>query len=124
MAGEPAQEPAAAAAQPERLAPPAELDFEERKIFMRLVRSVPPNHFEPGEAQLLAAFARAAVIERQCAQRIKADIATAPPETLASYKAAVQAMVQLSTRLRLSPQAHGGRTKRARVELEELESEA
>jgi hypothetical protein len=85
----------------ERLRPPPELDEPERKIFVDLVSSSKAEHFRSSDMPLLAAYCRAIALERRSAAALKAG----DDKALARWEKATKAMVALSMRLRLSPQA-------------------
>jgi hypothetical protein len=85
----------------ERLLPPPDLDAPERKIFVDLVAGNKAEHFRASDTPLLAAYCRAIVLERRSA----AALAAGDAKALATWEKATKAMVALSMRLRLSPQA-------------------
>jgi hypothetical protein len=85
----------------ERLRPPPELDEPERKIFVDLVSSSKAEHFRSSDMPLLAAYCRAIALERRSAAALNAG----DDKALAKWEKAMKAMVALSMRLRLSPQA-------------------
>jgi hypothetical protein len=93
---------------PLRLAPPADLDDAERDVFINTVGSKRPEAFEPSDLPLLAAYARAVVLEQRAAAALKTNgPVTAdgkPSPWLAVLAQATKAMMTLSLRLRLSPQ--------------------
>src|SRR5215831_10722476 len=86
---------------PQRLHPPLELNATERKIFIDLVASNKPEHFRNSDTPLLAAYCRAIALERRSA----AALAKGDDKALVHWREAVRAMIPLSLRLRLSPQA-------------------
>ena len=87
---------------PQRLRPPAELDATERKIFVDLVAASKPEHFRASDLPLLCAYCRSIALERRSAAALKAG---KDKEALPRWTQATKAMVTLSMRLRLSPQA-------------------
>jgi hypothetical protein len=86
---------------PQRLRPPPELSATERKIFAELVASSKPDHFRASDLPLLCAYCRAIALERHSAKALAAGDDKALPR----WTQAGKAMVALSMRLRLSPQA-------------------
>jgi hypothetical protein len=92
-----------------RLNPPASLADPERKVFVDLVASVVVEHFSQCDMPLLCAYCRAIVLE----QRAAAQLRRTPTDSkwLAVWEKAQRAMVALSLRLRLSPQARVRNTK-------------
>jgi phage terminase small subunit len=86
-----------------RLKPPSSLSEPERKVFVDLVASVVPEHFVQCDLPLVCAYCRAIVLE----QRAAAQLRKTPTDSkwLAVWEKAQRAMVALSLRLRLSPQA-------------------
>jgi hypothetical protein len=87
---------------PQRLHPPPELNATERKIFRDIVNSVKPQHFQPSDTYLLVSFCRAILLERSSSAALKAGN---NKDALSRWTQATKAMVSLSLRLRLSPQA-------------------
>ena len=85
----------------ERLHPPSELGGVERQIFTDIVATNRPEHFRSSDLPLLSAYARAIVLERRFAEQLADGDAKALP----MWNGAVKAIVALSMRLRLSPQA-------------------
>jgi hypothetical protein len=82
----------------DRLKPPPNLTAPERAIFLDIVASTKPEHFQPSDTPLLCAYCRAVALEARSA-RERDD------KALARWERAIKAMVALSMRLRLSPQA-------------------
>jgi hypothetical protein len=82
----------------ERLKPPPGLTAPERAIFLDIVASTRPEHFQPSDLPLLCAYARACALEARAAREPDA-------KALARWEKAIKAMAMLSMRLRLSPQA-------------------
>jgi hypothetical protein len=66
-----------------------------------LVASNKPEHFRNSDTPLLAAYCRAIALERRSA----AALAKGDDKALVRWREAVRAMIPLSLRLRLSPQA-------------------
>jgi phage terminase small subunit len=90
---------------PERIRPPAELEGPSREVFVDLVAAAKPGHFQEIDIPLLAAYCRAAVMERESAAAISEAPAAAPPPLLKVHAQSVRALYLLSQRLRLSPQS-------------------
>ena len=86
---------------PERLRPPPDLGEPERAIFVDLVAGTKPDAFRNSDTPLLAAYCRAIALERRSA----AELGAGDDKALARWERATKAMVALSMRLRLSPQA-------------------
>jgi hypothetical protein len=84
----------------ERLRPPAELTAAEKKIFVALVMSVKPEHFQSGDMPLLTAYAHACALEIDLARKIAKD-----DKAMLRWEKTCKTMVALSLRLRLSPQS-------------------
>jgi phage terminase small subunit len=93
---------------PSRLKPPAYLSDAERKVFLDLVSAVDPRHFQPSDMPLLCRYVEACALGEQAAEHLRRNGAVsfdkASPWIVIQEKA-VRAMVALSMRLRLSPQA-------------------
>jgi hypothetical protein len=87
---------------PVRLSPPSDLGPDERQVFFDLVASAKPEHFRASDLPLLSAYVRAIALERRSSTELAAGEGQA---ALARWNGAVKAMVALSMRLRLSPQA-------------------
>jgi hypothetical protein len=85
----------------ERLRPPPELVEPERAVFLDLVTASKPEAFRASDLPLLCAYARAVVLERRSAR----ELAAGDDKALGRWEKAIKAMVALSMRLRLSPQA-------------------
>jgi phage terminase small subunit len=94
---------------PRRIEPPAELGEGsiEREIFRQTVASVPPAHFQPEDLTLLAAYCRAAALERRASDELAARgiVGDRASPWLAVYAEAVRAVSTLTVRLRLGPKA-------------------
>ena len=88
---------------PPPLRPPASLNKTEAKIFVDLVEAADKKHFRASDAPLLAAYARAIRFESYAAAALTKD----PTDTKAMslWEKSSRAMVALSARLRLAPQA-------------------
>jgi phage terminase small subunit len=93
---------------PGRLRPPASLSEDERVVFLDLVTACKPEHFTASDLPLLCRYCEAAVLGEQAAVHLRTDgavIAGRVSPWLTVSEKAVKAMVSLSMRLRLSPQA-------------------
>ena len=90
-----------------RLHPPANLDGPERDLFVALVAANAPTHFRDSDMPLLLQYCAAAVLsDRAMAELRAAPIIDGKPSAwLAVFEKANRAMLGLSMRLRLSPQA-------------------
>jgi hypothetical protein len=87
---------------PQRLHPPKELSADERKIFADLVAASKPDHFRASDLPLLNAYCRTIAMERGAAQAIRTG---KDKSAMGRWRESIKAMVMLSMRLRLSPQA-------------------
>jgi hypothetical protein len=90
---------------PPRLQPPPGLASDEHELFLDLVASARPEHFQGVDVPLLAAYVRACILERAAAAEIKRAMGEAPSALLHVYERATKVLHMLSMRLRLSPQA-------------------
>ena len=92
---------------PSRLRPPASLNEAERELFLSLVAANPPQHFKSSDLPLLTQYCAAAVLNDQATAelRITPIVNGKPSPWLAIYEKTNRAVVALSMRLRLSPQA-------------------
>jgi phage terminase small subunit len=80
----------------------------ERAVFERLVASVGPDHFAPSDAPLLVSYCQAIAQHDRAVQAIRreGDVVDGKPSPwITVQEKAQRAMVALSMRLRLSPQA-------------------
>jgi phage terminase small subunit len=103
-----------------RLTPPAELDADERQVFVDTVLSCEPTHFRASDLPLLTIFCRETVLERRAAvefnrQPIMPD--GRPSPWVAIRATAVKNLIGLTLRLRLSPQARGKPSSKAEPQL-------
>jgi hypothetical protein len=95
----------AVSGQPERIRPPAELEGPARELCLGLLAAAKPGHFQEIDTPLLAAYCRAAVMEREASVAIGRAPAAAPPPLLKVHAQSLRALYLLSQRLRLSPQS-------------------
>jgi phage terminase small subunit len=92
----------------ERLSPPADLNPDERAVFVGIVATVEADHFRPSDSLLLSAYARAVVREREASEQLAQGVVSIDNK-LSSW-AAVQAqalkqMLSLARLLKLTPLA-------------------
>ena len=92
---------------PTRLHPPASLGKAERALFVDLVAACAPTHFRPSDLPLLCRYCETAILGEQAAHELRNGtvIDGKPSPWITVQEKAVRAMVSLSMRLRLSPQA-------------------
>jgi hypothetical protein len=94
---------------PPRLTPPSTLNADAKKVFLDVVCSVRPEHFQPAHGLLLARYAECAVMAGDAATMLANDgPVTAdgkPSPWLAVHAGMVKSMVALAHRLKLSPQS-------------------
>jgi phage terminase small subunit len=92
---------------PNRLHPPSSLSTAERKAFLDIVGACDPNKFHPSDIALLCRYAEAIALAERAARELRKSPVLkgklSPWVTV--QEKAVRAIVSLSLRLRLSPQA-------------------
>ena len=91
-----------------RLRPPASLSDSERAAFTDIVSTTKANHFVASDLTLLCRYAEATVLAEQAALHLRQEgpvIAGRVSPWITVQEKAVRALVSLSMRLRLSPQA-------------------
>jgi hypothetical protein len=86
-----------------RLRPPDDLSPEARVVFVEVVVNSNPGHFQAADLPLLCVYAEAVVQARACAKLIRDGGGT--DLTIKAQRNALSAVFQLSSRLRISPQA-------------------
>jgi hypothetical protein len=86
---------------PRRLQPPSDLDGPARQVFVETVTAVAPDHFQVEDAHLVAAYARAVVLERYAADRIAAGAR----EWVEAHRSSVQSLTTLARALALGTKA-------------------
>src|SRR5262245_5037196 len=86
---------------PRLLQPPADLNDSARQVFVEVVSAVAPDHFRPEDAHLLAAYARAVVLERQAA----AQIAAGDRGGVEPHRSAVHSLTALARALAIGTKA-------------------
>jgi phage terminase small subunit len=112
-AAERAMAPMMVAHEPVPVQPPPSLSEPARRVFLDLVSSVDPAHFQQSDVGLLCQYCEAQVMaERAAAELSKGE---GPPNTrwLAAWREGTRTMKDLALRLRLSPQS---RREKAKVE--------
>lgn len=90
------------------LQPPASLSDQERPLFVDIVTAHDPKHFIASDLPLLCRYVEAAVLADQAAAELRmagAVIDGKPSPWLTVQEKCTRALVLLSLRLRLSPQA-------------------
>jgi hypothetical protein len=93
--------------QPTGLQPPTNLPAPERAVFVELIAANGPNHFRASDLPLLVSYCSAVVLhERAIATlRVAPVLGNKSSPWLNVFEKTGRAMVALSMRLRLSPQA-------------------
>jgi phage terminase small subunit len=91
------------------LQPPDSLSPGARDVWLDLVGSLPPDHFERSDLTLVEAYVEAAALARQMVPRLATD-----RNALSTWEKAVKAQSILALRLRISPQARRATAKVAR----------
>jgi hypothetical protein len=89
--------------------PPASLSEAGRAVFIELVGSCDPRHFEPSDVTLLARYANATVFSEQAEARLAAD--PNDSKALALWEKSTRTMGALALRLRLGPQSRREKAK-------------
>ena len=89
------------------IAPPASLSEPARAVFLDLVSSHEPEHFEPGDVTLLAQYCEASALGTKAAAALQAGDAS----QLRMWERSAAVMASLSLRLRLGPQSRRERAK-------------
>jgi hypothetical protein len=89
----------------DRIKPPGDLAGEARKLFVDLVCSCRPDHFDPVDAPVLARYARALVEEKVAADELALAyiLDSRPSPWLAIWQAKIRAVTTLSRMLKLNP---------------------
>jgi P27 family predicted phage terminase small subunit len=91
-----------------RLRPPSDLGKDEQAVWRQIVLSVDEKHFRPSDAPLLVRYCQNVVLASRAAaalDREGAVIGSRPNPWLTVAEKADRALVALSMRLRVSPQA-------------------
>ena len=95
-----------------RLRPPANLPLPERELFASLVASSSPQHFQPSDMPLLTQYVANVVLNERAHDELRSAplVGGRPSPWLAVAEKTNRAVVALSLRLRLSPQARAPNT--------------
>jgi len=90
-----------------RLRPPTSLSEPERALFASLVAANSPGHFKTSDLPLLCQYVSAAILSEQATAELRGSpvVGGRPSPWLTVFEKTNRAMVSLSMRLRLSPQA-------------------
>jgi phage terminase small subunit len=103
---------------PSRLEPPPSLSAAERVVFANIVAFCDADHFRMTDAPLLCRYAEAVVLAEKAAQELRRHGAVMKNGRVSGWitvqEKSVRALVSLSMRLRLSPQARLDAKKLAR----------
>jgi len=99
-----------------RLKPPANLPELEKALFVSLVAANPPQHFRESDMPLLVQYCNACILSERAMDELRAEpiINNRSTAWLTVFEKASRAMVALSMRLRLSPQARAPNNSGAR----------
>ena len=91
----------------DRLRAPSQLPPAERELFASLIAANAPTHFKVSDMPLLVQYCAAAILNDQAAAELRTSpvVAGRPSAWLAIFEKTNRAVVALSMRLRLSPQA-------------------
>jgi len=108
-AAERAMGPLIARVEPVPVQPPASLSQAARAVFLDLVASCDPGHFQASDVTLLAQYCEASALAARSASALQAGDAS----QLAIWEKATRTMSGLALRLRLGPQS---RREKAKVE--------
>ncbi len=103
---------------PSRLSPPSHLGARESALFLDLVLSLPSAHFQPSDLPLLCRFVECTALAEQAAAALADNGAVVdgkPSPWIAIHGQMVKALIGLSLKLRLNPQARQPNTPRRRV---------
>ena len=100
---------------PSCLEAPASLSESERSLFDHLVSTCERDHFSSSDLPLLQRYVESSVLADRAAEELRRSpiIDGKPSPWVAIYEKAARVLVQLSLRLRLSPQARAPRHMRA-----------
>src|SRR6516225_2566738 len=82
---------------PPPLDPPANLNDEERSLFLELVGSISTRHFVPSDRPLLTSFVQSTVLARHAIKTAATD-----PAALTVWEKSTRLQATLATRLRLA----------------------
>ena len=90
-----------------RLEPPPELGEVEARVFRQTIAAAAIDHFQAEDLPLLAAYARAVVLERRAAEElaVAATAGKVPSPWLAVHTQMARTVMQLTIRLRIGPRS-------------------
>jgi phage terminase small subunit len=80
----------------------------ERRVFIEIVAACDANHFQPSDLPLVCRYVEAVVLAEEAARELREEGAVVdckPSPWITVQEKAVRALVAVSMRLRLSPQA-------------------
>jgi len=103
-------EPLMVHSEPVPVQPPVTLSDPARKIFLELVASCDPAHFEDADVGILAQFCEAQALAERAAQELQKE-SPPNPRWLPAWKEGTKTMKDLALRLRLSPQSRREKAK-------------
>src|SRR5262245_59623711 len=101
-----------------RLNPPATLSNSEQSVFKDIVSACDPKHFRISDLPLLSRYCESVVLADEAARELRnggAVIDGKPSPWLVVQEKSIRAIVALSMRLRLSPQARLDQKTAARM---------
>jgi hypothetical protein len=97
---------------PNRIPPPEQLTGEQRRLFIAVVSSMPPEHFRPCDIPLLSVFVEALAMCQRAAREMEATGGPVLGDGINPWfsvqQRAAKQVSTLSTRLRMSPQSRRG----------------
>jgi phage terminase small subunit len=92
----------------ERLTAPADLNLDERAVFVGIVGTVAADHFRPSDLPLLSAYVRAIVREREASEQLAQGVVSIDNKLSSWVTVQAQAlkqMMSLARMLKLTPLA-------------------
>jgi phage terminase small subunit len=93
----------------ERLSPPADLNDDERAVFLNVVSNTAADHFKPSDLVLLSAYCRAVVREREASEHLATHGTVSIDNKLSSWSTvqvqAIKQVMALARMLKLTPLA-------------------
>jgi phage terminase small subunit len=87
------------------LQPPPELTQSERETFAQITSTVKIGHFRPSDDRLLGLYVQALTLARSTGEAMQRDPSNPSLALIRAYDAATRRLVQLGTKLRLTPLA-------------------
>jgi phage terminase small subunit len=99
------------AREPVTIQPPATLSEPARKVFVDLVSSCDPRHFEVSDTGLLCQYCEAQVMAERAAAELQKGEGPPNARWLAAWREGTRTMKDLALRLRLSPQSRREKAK-------------